>query len=145
MKLWIAGLLVVATLSGSWGCGATVKHYAVTADFAFATAVGVFDDTIFDACQQAIIDAARCNTIKPIMIDLLKSVKATSEALRAMPDDGALPKSLPDMVLALEHVRKALGTFGDMSNPTVARVASQFGSAMEEALKLLYIFVPVTR
>jgi len=138
-------LFVLALLLLLPGCATTTRHYAVTADYAFATAVNAVDDALFNACQTHTIPAETCNTsIKPAMINVQTSVKAASLTLRALPDNAQLPKSVPDLLDALHKVQNVLDSLGDLTNPAVSRVVSLLSKAIDEAVKLLYVFTPQT-
>lgn len=140
MRLIIAALCAL-TLTG---CAAKQKHYAVAADYAFATAVGAVDDALFNACQSHAIAADVCNDqIKPRMITVDTAVLVASKTLRALPDNAAMPKAIPDLVAALHSVQGVLDALGDLTNPMVARAVELLHKATDQALSLLYVFTAV--
>ena len=141
LKVFAPVLLVACLVSG---CASTQRHYAVTADYAFATAVNAVDDALFSACQAHSIPADTCNNqVKPAMINVQTSVKAASLTLRALPDNAQMPRSVPDLLDALHKVQGVLDSLGDLTQPAVARVVAMLSHAVDEAVKLLYVFTPV--
>ena len=138
-------LLGILSLSAV-GCATTTRHYAVTADYAFATAVNAVDDALFQACLSHTIAADPCNQqIKPAMITVQTTVKTASLTLRALPDNAQMPRSIPDLLDALHKVQVVLDSLGDLTNPAVARVVALLSRAVDEATKLLYVFTPVIK
>lgn len=141
MRQRLAALLLLVPLAG---CAAHQRHYAVAADYAFATAVAAVDDALFNACQSHAIAADVCNNqIKPKMITVDTAVLVASKTLRALPDNAAMPKAIPDLVAALHSVQGVLDALGDLTNPMVQRTVALLHKAVDEAVTLLYIFTPV--
>ena len=144
MPMWLirrglVGVLAVGLLTS--GCAAKQRHYAVAADYAFATAVAAVDDALFSACQSHAIAADVCNDqIKPKMITVDTSVLVASKTLRALPDNASMPKAIPDLITSLHGVQDVLDALGDLTNPMVQRIVSLLSKAVAEATSLLYLF-----
>ena len=137
---------LIALVALTAACAAKTYHYAVQVEYAFSQAVAVVDDAVFSACSEHVLPADRCNTdIKETMREVDVTVKASALALQAAGPDAPLPKSVPDLIAALNKVRAVLDSVdGAYSNPRVVRILSALTDAVAKTTNLLYIFTAVT-
>lgn len=139
-------LLAIALTVVAAGCAAKTYHYAVQVEYAFAQAVGVVDDAVFDACTEHVLPADRCNTdIKETMRGIDITVKASALALKTAGPDTPLPKSVPDLISSLNRLRAVLDSLdGATANPRIVRILTALTDAVAKTTNLLYIFTAVT-
>ncbi len=139
-------LLAFALAATATACAAKTYHYAVQVEYAFSQAVLVIDDAVFNACTEHVLPAERCNTdIKDAMREVDTTVKAAALALHAAGPDAPLPKSVPDLIAALNKLRAILDSIdGAYTNPRVVRIFAALTDALAKTTNLLYIFTAVT-
>lgn len=143
MKKLLGFVLVLAVIAAP-GCSARQRHYAIAADYAFATAVNVASNAAFDACTIHAIPAETCNgPLRATFIEIQTGVKAVTIALRSMPADGAMPRSLPDLLRALETLHASLDALGASTDPRLQRLVPLVNDALDKVTQVLYIFAAV--
>lgn len=133
--------LCVAVLAAvlSSGCGARGYHYTVQAAYAFETAVGAFDDAEHDACEQKLIAEQTCAKLNEMITQILVNTRAAVAAIQAAPKDAKLPTALPDLLKAMADTSRILAPL-EGADPRVARIAEKLKTAIDETLKVVYVF-----
>lgn len=141
-RIPISLLLLVSMVAA--GCGATGRHLAVQADYAFARAVFAVDDAEFAMCQAGTLAAQQCDALNPYIKSALQDVKAVSLALRELPVDAKAPTSLPDLLQNLTSIQKVLVPVLAALPPAVqAKVQpllDRVTAALDEAIALVRLF-----
>ena len=144
MRKTLVTLLGLWLIGASLGCAARQRHYTIAADYAFATAVNLASNTAFQECTVHAIPADTCNgPLRTTFIEIETGVKAVTIALRDMPADGAMPKSLPDLLRALNSFHASLDALGASTNPQLQRLVSLVSDAIDKVTQVLYIFTAV--
>lgn len=134
-----AVLFTVLAGIGSIACGARGYHYTVQAAFAFETAVGAFDDAAFEGCQAKIIAEPTCEKLDKAISEILVDTKAAVLAIKAAPKDAKIPTAVPDLIKAMADTSRILAPL-EAADPRVARIAEKLKTAIDETLKVVYVF-----
>lgn len=134
--LSLSVVLLLALAASSCGKG---YHYTVQAAFTFETAVGAFDDAAYDGCQQKLIDEPTCAKLNDMITQILVNTRAAVAALKATPKDATLPTALPDLLKAMSDTSRILAPL-EGADPRVARIAEKLKTAIDETLKVVYVF-----
>lgn len=144
MKLlrYVLGLVLIVSLVG---CSAKQRHYAIVADYAFATAVTLASNVAYEECTNHTIPADTCNNVlKPQFIAIQTNVQAVTLALRSLPPDAPMPKALPDLLRSLNQFHATLDALGTTTNPQVTRLVGLVNDAIDKVGQVLYVFTAIT-
>jgi hypothetical protein len=108
---------------------------ATQVDAGIAGVVFAVDDAAASLCKAGVLNKAQCDRLNAPMVNALKDVRALTVAIQAMPANGAVPHSLPDLIADLNGVQSVVNDLG--AGPTFKPVSDALLAAENSVTALL--------